>query len=925
MGFQHCVQGAGLAVVEGTSASQILCSDSDSTSQRVCKGINSEKGDKESKIPKISGQSVLCSEEKYGQKEGNFRSFPFKPIHSVRQVSDANCFTGTNPTTPWGRNMLHRSYRCVLAYSNRSESVLLPWLQVGKEGVLLQSYAIRAQHCAENFHKVRSQSGTTTSVSGGLSGGVSGRLADLGKLQSRMYKGNPKGSRFPTVIGVSDQCGKITPSTRVEIPMARASVGSRLTSIMPTSQQKAGDCQISQEVCPIPCRISSGTRTGLRSATVRVCNRSYPESSLEGHQSNLAISGEQTFERPQIASTPFAQKTTPALDEGVLPVQIGKSPTSTPLNCHSYRCLSGRLGGSFRKESSSGDVVKQIPELSHQCSGGNGGVVGSQASASKPGKPCSVDPRQHGSDACTEQGGFKVTEGQPCHVGNIQLSKKEKVALVSMPYRGSQECDSRLPISDGTAGDRMVPRPELLQLGHATGSESPNRSVCHISKQSADQICITNTRPAGNRDGRALSRMESMGVNLPLPSIQSPHESPQQTKIFQGSDSLSGTVLAEEQLVSSSNGAGTQTEEIPSALSESSCANADCVRYILDHKGIDFMGFLTFAAQRRYKIEPINIIFSESYKRLGTNRQYDSHFRKFTQFIWKHKPKVMDVNLSLTFFRTLLESGLAANTVNCVRSSLVKIFAYAFDINLNGVHFINLSRACAALNPPDRPEMISWSINKVLRLASDTAREPGNYQTLLRRTLFLIALASGARISELEALSREKGSVRFLKTGEVLLTPHKAFLAKNEQPQDRWHPWKIVPLPQDESLCPVKALRDYISHTNYWKDGRLFQREGGGILTTKGVRQQILYFIKEAEPDSIPKGHDVRKVATSLNFFNFMNFQLLKHYIHWKSPGVFVKHYFKEIDRLRFSVVAAGKVVEANNIESLDDEEDVTY
>ena len=194
MGFQHCVQGAGLAVVEGTSASQILCSDSDSTSQRVCKGINSEKGDKESKIPKISGQSVLCSEEKYRQKEGNFRSFPFKPIHSVRQVSDANCFTGTNPTTPWGRNMLHRSYRCVLAYSNRSESVLLPWLQVGKEGVLLQSYAIRAQHCSENFHKVRSQSGTTTSVSGGLSGGVSGRLADLGKLQSRMYQGNPKGS-----------------------------------------------------------------------------------------------------------------------------------------------------------------------------------------------------------------------------------------------------------------------------------------------------------------------------------------------------------------------------------------------------------------------------------------------------------------------------------------------------------------------------------------------------------------------------------------------------------------------------------------------------------------------------------------------------------------------------------------------------------
>ena len=56
-----------------------------------------------------------------------------------------------------------------------------------------------------------------------------------------------------------------------------------------------------------------------------------------------------------------------------------------------------------------------------------------------------------------------------------------------------------------------------------------------------------------------------------------------------------------------------------------------------------------------------------------------------------------------------------------------------------------------------------------------------------------------------------------------------------------------------------------------------------------------------------------------------MYFQLLKSYIHWKSPGVLVKHHFKEIDKLRFSVVAAGKVVEAKDIESSDDEGDVFH
>ena len=41
-----------------------------------------------------------------------------------------------------------------------------------------------------------------------------------------------------------------------------------------------------------------------------------------------------------------------------------------------------------------------------------------------------------------------------------------------------------------------------------------------------------------------------------------------------------------------------------------------------------------------------------------------------------------------------------------------------------------------------------------------------------------------------------------------------------------------------------------------------------------------------------------------------MDFDALTEYTGWKSPKVFMKHYFKNLDALKFHAVAAGKVVQ---------------
>ena len=140
-----------------------------------------------------------------------------------------------------------------------------------------------------------------------------------------------------------------------------------------------------------------------------------------------------------------------------------------------------------------------------------------------------------------------------------------------------------------------------LQTCSTESSEPGSRPLCNPPEPSITPLCSTEPRFSGHSYGRALSGLESVGVNLCVSSFQSPDESIRQASIIQGQGSSSSPPMAEEQLVPTPDGVGTQTVEYSKSTFEPDGANQDCVRFILDHKGIDFMDFLRFAAQRRFE------------------------------------------------------------------------------------------------------------------------------------------------------------------------------------------------------------------------------------------------------------------------------------------------------------------------------------
>ena len=113
--------------------------------------------------------------------------------------------------------------------------------------------------------------------------------------------------------------------------------------------------------------------------------------------------------------------------------------------------------------------------------------------------------------------------------------------------------------------------------------------------------------------------------------------------------------------------------------------------------------------------------------------------------------------------------------------------------------------------------MFAWSLPVVFRALARAPFEPihkASLHILSVKAAFLVAIASGHRVSTLHALSIEQGHVRW-EPKKVRLVPRAVFIAKNQSPASQ--PVEIF-LPsissfssveEDKVWCPVRALTWY--------------------------------------------------------------------------------------------------------------------
>lgn len=276
---------------------------------------------------------------------------------------------------------------------------------------------------------------------------------------------------------------------------------------------------------------------------------------------------------------------------------------------------------------------------------------------------------------------------------------------------------------------------------------------------------------------------------------------------------------------------------------------------------------------------------------------------KQAQSVWKAFQQWLPASITTISEKTVMEfllfceesKHLDPRTILNYRSQLRLPILQAFGINLSSDNFSLLARSQFLRNPPKKQIVPSWSIDRAIDTFSNREFEAdtASPENLLLKALFLTALASGNRASELAATIRT--GISLSKTGGATLPVKPGFLFKNQNPKNPQAPDITFPaLENNGPLCPVTFLRAYMTKTQTFarQDALFVHPVSGQPLTAGRLSFWLAKAIKAGDPLALkPAGHDIRKMGYSIAHFRQTDPQTILQNGFWHSPNVFVHKY----------------------------------
>ena len=293
--------------------------------------------------------------------------------------------------------------------------------------------------------------------------------------------------------------------------------------------------------------------------------------------------------------------------------------------------------------------------------------------------------------------------------------------------------------------------------------------------------------------------------------------------------------------------------------------------------------------------------------RPSSRRQAGVAWRTFQKWLPASTPSISRATV-LEFLEDLFEGRtVAPGTIVGYRNSLKRPLSLAFGVDFEHEDFALQAKAHFIERPPKSKSFPQWSLDEALMaLSLKTPVDQATDKDLFLRTLFLVALAAGNRASELAAIDRR--AVAFAPDGSSASLPVvQGFLYKNQSAKRR-PPKIVIPnLPEpDDSLCPVKALRRYLT-LSQGTGRKLFRNPASNADLNAGT---LAFWLCKAitwlVPNATGRAHDVRKAAHSLAWVRGIPAEEIVNNGFWASPDVFLRRYLDPTTSASLSCVAGG-------------------
>ena len=334
--------------------------------------------------------------------------------------------------------------------------------------------------------------------------------------------------------------------------------------------------------------------------------------------------------------------------------------------------------------------------------------------------------------------------------------------------------------------------------------------------------------------------------------------------------------------------------------------------------------------------------------RSSSIRVYDNQWDNFHKWYYPQGLSVQSMSYTdVTNYLAFLfhEKGLMPATVRVHRAAIASVFNLYRNPDPTGEEALSRLITAMFLQRP-RPIKItpSWHLGVVVSyLLSDKfvfnlSDRHLSLELLTRKTVFLVAMASAARASELCAMSRVPGFITFTeKQGgqgtEASIRPFAGFFPKNATPENIPPPVLIPGISHlyghrelDRLLCPVRAIKLYLSRSEERAKSLNAQRlfihwEKDTNLKSSHLSKWLVELIQEAHQEASPEvlqlqgvsGHQVRSLASSWAYFKDVPLSQIRDSVGWRSRDVFTAHYLKDVssDESNWpaNVVLAGQII----------------
>ncbi|XP_061474004.1 store-operated calcium entry regulator STIMATE isoform X1 [Rhineura floridana] len=552
-------------------------------------------------------------------------------------------------------------------------------------------------------------------------------------------------------------------------------------------------------------------------------------------------------------------------------------------------------------------------------------------SVSVPFASCAHSNRQHVCKITFEQtGGHQVSSSAGLSLPHLCLGRTTSTIPESRAPQRDLECDSRLAQQTTGLSGRMETSSSHFPSSPVSVRRPLGRSVCLQSQLPASQVLCPipglNSRSSGCSDNTVARRSI---VRLSSHTIVSQNlEEGANRKGTAGSDS---TILATPTVVFRSSGnvndgsLDTSSKARPSIPGSSTAPGP----YLVQSNSVAFeRGHLRSAG---LSDAVIDIILAS--RRPSTTRIYQHTWVAFSKWCQSHHhdPSQATVHQVLQFLHSGFMMGLRPNTLRRHASTLSSILSVSSPGDHISSHpFIKrFLRGVALRSPAVVHRFPSWSLPKVLQALQRPPFEPIRtvpLRILSFKVLFLIAITSARRVSELGALSSARHLCVFHKDSVVLKTDpsfrpkvDSVFHCNQDIVLPSFCPNPTHPLEKAwHSLDVRRALKTYLSRTqDIRRTESLFvsfhPRSVGHKVSNPTLSRWLRACItlayeslKLSVPASIT-AHSTRSAATSAAFATNAPVADICRAAVWSTPHSFIRHY--KIDRYASADASFGRRV----------------